>query len=968
MQILDLRSNLINNILPLSGLTNLQELKLNTNQVSDISPLSGITDLWRLWLQENPLNVDAYNIYIPLLESYGTMVSHDPLVWRTLTINSTDGGSVIEPGEGDFDYTNSTIVNIQAVADPGYYFVEWTGTAVNDGDMADPDLAITTVIMNKDCTLQANFDESDVIYVDDDAVGLNDGSSWQNAYTFLQDALADANSAEKPVEIRVAQGTYKPDQGTGITPNNPNATLQLINGTILKGGFAGFNEPDPNACDVVLYETVLSGDLAGNDLPFEKLDDIIIEPSIADNSYRIVTTNAVDNNTILDGFIITGAIISRYVIEVDEPEFEGAGLFISDNSNIIIRNCIFTKNATSGILCKNSNPTVINCTFEKNTKRGYGAGMCIRGSSIRIISCIFNENQSFAGGGIESSESMLWLENCAFTQNVVHGCRSHVGGLGGALCCGDPLAGSEITECSFSDNIAIGGAGIFLGTYDTTPIGRGEVIPIIGCTFTHNRASFGAAIDNYTNSIIIENSSFIDNSAITSGGVVNNTFGTTSFSNCLLTGNSAGQRASVISAHGSCWPDGTLDHFFAIEFINCTLVENIAPFGRMVTCRSEGSAELDSVQISNCIISNGGNEIYNPDGSQITIDYTNLLGGTSTIDDPCNAVVWGVSNIDVDPCFIDPGYWDPNGTPDNPNDDSWIDGDYHLKSQAGRWDPNSQSWIQDDVTSPCIDAGDPNSPISHEPFPNGGIINMGVYGGTTEASLSIQQPLPLIGQASNPNPPDEATGVFPDVILSWFPGKNAVTHDVYFGNTFPPKFVRNQTETEFDLGHLVSQQECYWRIDEINSQGNIITGDTWRFTVTEYKSRCFISETPVYINGELVPFSNVTKEQLNSGIAGQNKIEEIQEHEGTFVCYDVLLESGNCITVADNHYFMAESGHWLALHELKAGTRLKTSKGIIGIISVKKRPNPYIGKVYNLKVAGSDRYMVGKDMVIVRDY
>jgi len=40
------------------------------------------------------------------------------------------------------------------------------------------------------------------------------------------------------------------------------------------------------------------------------------------------------------------------------------------------------------------------------------------------------------------------------------------------------------------------------------------------------------------------------------------------------------------------------------------------------------------------------------------------------------------------------------------------------------------------VTSPCIDAGDPNSPIGYEPFPNGGIINMGAYGGTAQASKS----------------------------------------------------------------------------------------------------------------------------------------------------------------------------------------------------------------------------------------
>jgi hypothetical protein len=76
-------------------------------------------------------------------------------------------------------------------------------------------------------------------------------------------------------------------------------------------------------------------------------------------------------------------------------------------------------------------------------------------------------------------------------------------------------------------------------------------------------------------------------------------------------------------------------------------------------------------------------------------------------------------NISVDPCFADP---------DNR--------DYHLKSQAGRWDPVKQSWVQDDITSPCIDTGDPDSEIGHEPSSNGGIVNMGAYGGTGQASKS----------------------------------------------------------------------------------------------------------------------------------------------------------------------------------------------------------------------------------------
>jgi hypothetical protein len=66
----------------------------------------------------------------------------------------------------------------------------------------------------------------------------------------------------------------------------------------------------------------------------------------------------------------------------------------------------------------------------------------------------------------------------------------------------------------------------------------------------------------------------------------------------------------------------------------------------------------------------------------------------------------------------------------------WIDGDCHLKSQAGRWDAAKKEWMKDDVTSPCIDAGDPASPIADEPQPNGGRINMGADGGTTEASKS----------------------------------------------------------------------------------------------------------------------------------------------------------------------------------------------------------------------------------------
>jgi hypothetical protein len=98
------------------------------------------------------------------------------------------------------------------------------------------------------------------IYVDDDATGNNDGSSWTDAFNFLQDALAIAYSGD---EIWVAQGIYKPDQGASITPGDREATFQLKNRLTLKGGYVGFGHPNHNARDIELYETILSGDLDG---------------------------------------------------------------------------------------------------------------------------------------------------------------------------------------------------------------------------------------------------------------------------------------------------------------------------------------------------------------------------------------------------------------------------------------------------------------------------------------------------------------------------------------------------------------------------------------------------------------------------------------------------------------------------------------------------------------------------------
>jgi hypothetical protein len=133
---------------------------------------------------------------------------------------------------------------------------------------------------------------------------------------------------------------------------------------------------------------------------------------------------------------------------------------------------------------------------------------------------------------------------------------------------------------------------------------------------------------------------------------------------------------------------------------------------------------------------------------------------------------------------------------------------------------------------------------------------------------------------------------------------------------------------------------------------------------------CFLPDTPVWVNGALVQISKAVAGQTVGKVVclATEQIEKLEEHEGTFECRDITLESGNRISVVGAHCFMLDSGQWVAAQNLESGMKLKSLKGTVAIKSVVTRVMPFVGKVYNLKVNGSDQYMVGEDGVIVRDF
>ncbi len=94
-------------------------------------------------------------------------------------------------------------------------------------------------------------------------------------------------------------------------------------------------------------------------------------------------------------------------------------------------------------------------------------------------------------------------------------------------------------------------------------------------------------------------------------------------------------------------------------------------------------------------------------------------------------------------------------------------------------------------------------------------------------------------EAGTPIPPNGTPTAKTDADLMWLEGRDALSHDVYFGTISGGlAFMTNQMNNIFDPGPLVEQQTYYWRIDEVTSTG-IVTGTEWSFTPGSLKATTF---------------------------------------------------------------------------------------------------------------------------------
>lgn len=359
------------------------------------------------------------------------------------------------------------------------------------------------------------------LYVDAAAPAGGNGSSWSQAFRDLQDALAlakiDPNPA-KQYDIRVAQGVYTPDRGTG----NRAMTFLVASGMTLTGGYAGMNAANPDLRDPSQFVSVLSGDLNRDDAPGFG--------NTTDNTYSVVRIEPIrypltgQPEIVIDGLMITGANDSTGVYG------GGGGISISSsNKTVRIANCHILNNRSryGGGVYSSSPVRIEGCVIAGN-RATTSAGGGVAASEVEIhASRIVANAASGAGGGVQANT--LTATSTEFSDNA-----SSL--RGGGISC----ASASLDRCVIAGNSATSQGG-GLWAYSNLSSMSWSLV-------AHNTSAIGAGIYFESGALFAANCTIVANAASSAGGALNLS-GQALLENVILAGNTSpiGPAARVMS-------------------------------------------------------------------------------------------------------------------------------------------------------------------------------------------------------------------------------------------------------------------------------------------------------------------------------------------------------------------------------------------------------------------------------------
>lgn len=709
----------------------------------------------------------------------------------TLTIDGGGSGQ-ITPGIGEFEYPEGTVVSVEAVPDPGAHFVVWSGTAVTRGKVADRTSPTTSLTMYEDYTLWMRFRQNTTnphnLYIYEPQSG--GGYVWkpgQGWFERLHDSNFSLVACSQEGYRFVRWGGSAATTGAIADLTNPMQSLHMVADYTVMPWF----EP---SSDVEYTLTVSSTEGGEAEEPgegsFQYWDGAIVhiradkEPNhrftgwagtaadagkVSDptDEWTMVTVDA--DYTVVATFEERLAV--QHTLELSAGQgghvtVPGEGTFTYDKGTQVTITATpdpgytFSKWTGTAVEAGKVDASTVastyvtldddytlRATFRRRTlslSSTIGGQVTAPGEGVYeyddgevvVIEATADDGYYFShwSGSLSSSNRVTSITmdidyrlqaNFIGVNDILYVEASATGEPGQDGSCEHPFDTIQEAIAAAAEHAMVI---VYPGTYYEHLDFLGKSIRVTSLEGDDPGAASYPVIDgSYLDTVV--------------------TFDSSEGPGCILEGfiitRGSGQKA------GGIYCDGT-----SPTIAHCIIVGNRAtsPEGAAVYCL--GGAPV----LTHCTISGngGGSEgagVYVGAGKPVMRDSIvqdnvpcDILIGETALPqiEYCNILeAWsGATCIALDSLFVQPGHWaDPTDNSvvlgaEDP-DAVWIEGDYHLKSQGGHWDSDAEIWVIDQATSPCIDAGGPDSSVGSESAPNGDRINMGAYGGTYAASRSV---------------------------------------------------------------------------------------------------------------------------------------------------------------------------------------------------------------------------------------
>ncbi|HIB48693.1 MAG TPA: HYR domain-containing protein [Flavobacteriaceae bacterium] len=359
----------------------------------------------------------------------------------------------------------------------------------SNGTFADCSFTVTIV---DPCTVFT----SNIAYVDANATGANNGSSWADAFTDLQAAITAINDCPALDTIYIAEGTYLPTATT-----DQDISFEIPANTTIYGGFSPNNGAiDLGTRNFNAYPTILSGDIGVPGITNDNTDTIVI---ITSNTAPITF----DGITIRDGFdsdflggdataiLIDNALgginltLNNCTISNNEASITDIIYTIGPSHLITINNSFITDNQSNNrailYAAALTGVTITNTTIANNASY---STMNFEGTdAVSIENCIFENNFGELNSGIYIEDGIsLIVKNTTVRNNSA-------GGTGGGVVFAPFNTPSRFENTLFHDNNGTNAA-IYFGNNSNL----NQTLDIIGCTITQNSFASG-------NSIFVDN-------------------------------------------------------------------------------------------------------------------------------------------------------------------------------------------------------------------------------------------------------------------------------------------------------------------------------------------------------------------------------------------------------------------------------------------------------------------------------